>query len=70
MKQSTARKLYRTGAVVLIAAIAASGTFAWRDLSQKKVNEFAGGNNPDVVLVEPTGIEPAAGKCTSAFLSR
>lgn len=52
MKQSTARKLYRTGAVVLIAAIAASGTFAWRDLSQKKVNEFAGGNNPDVVLVE------------------
>lgn len=52
MKQSNVRKLYRTGAVVLIAAIAASGTFAWRDLSQKKVNEFEGGNRPDVVLVE------------------
>ena len=52
MKQATARKLYRTGAVLLIAAIAASGTFAWRDMSQRKVNEFTGGNNPDVVLVE------------------
>ena len=52
MKKTTAHKLYRTGAVVLIAAILASGTFAWRDLSQRKVNEFTGGNNPDVVLVE------------------
>lgn len=39
-------------AVVLSAALLMTGTFAWNDFSQKKLNELAGVLNYDVALVE------------------